>query len=97
MPCKKRGRTPRNRFWLYHPCTASFGTGSLTTGRSGGTEEISTAPFEAILSYGDSDLVGGHFFQPPEGIRVFSHEENQSCCLSVRFRALVPTFLAFVG
>jgi len=61
--------------------------------RSGGTEEISTAPFEAILSYGDSDLVGGHFFQPREGIRVFSHEENQSCCLSVRFRApLFPLF-----
>jgi hypothetical protein len=54
--------------------------------------------FATESSYGDSDLVGGHFFQPPEGIRVFSQEENQSCCAERSVsRALVPTFLAFVG
>jgi hypothetical protein len=29
MPCKERLETPRCRLWLYRPCTASFGVGSL--------------------------------------------------------------------
>jgi hypothetical protein len=29
MPCKERLETPRYRLWLYRPCTAGFGVGSL--------------------------------------------------------------------
>ena len=29
MPCKERLETPRCKLWLYRPCTASFGVGSV--------------------------------------------------------------------
>jgi hypothetical protein len=34
MPCKERLETSRCRRWLYRPCTASFGVGSLKNWRS---------------------------------------------------------------
>ena len=50
---------------------------------TGGRQNVNRA-FEAIFSYGRSDLTRGHFLQPGEGIRVFPHEKNQSSCLRPR-------------
>src|SRR5260370_3443600 len=40
MPCKERLEAPRYRLWLYRPCTASFGVGSLK--RLGGLAILGT-------------------------------------------------------
>lgn len=50
---------------------------------TGGRQNANRA-FEAIFSYGSSDLTRGQFLQPGEGIRVFPHEKNRSSCLRPR-------------
>jgi hypothetical protein len=49
MPCKERLETPRYRRWLYRPCTASFGVGSLNNWRSDDFENEAQGLFRAIL------------------------------------------------